>query len=204
MPFDRFLFASSNAGKLAEIRRFAEPFGISVFTPRDIEGRLGTYPVTIEDQPTYIGNARKKALEAFQWSGMPSLGDDSGLEVDALGGAPGVFSARYAGEGVPAALHVQKLLKALSGEKNRAARFRAVLVLVRGKNESLVAEGVVEGLITTSPRGTGGFGYDPIFDLEGKGKTVAELKESKSAVDTHRVRALAQLFELIKGGTGLR
>jgi XTP/dITP diphosphohydrolase len=130
----------------------------------------------VEDQPSFAGNAEKKARAAHLAFGLPALGDDSGLEVDALGGAPGVYSARWAGAH-DAAANNRKLLVELAGvaDPRRTARFRCVLALVDGPGPPRFAEGACEGRILTAPRGTGGFGYDPLFFVSDLGRGMAEL-----------------------------
>jgi XTP/dITP diphosphohydrolase len=156
-----------------------------------------------EDAPTFAGNAEKKARAALARSGLPSLADDSGLEVDALDGGPGVLSARYAGEGHDDAANNAKLLVALAGvpDAQRTARFRCALVFVDADGTKLVAEGACEGRIGHAGRGTGGFGYDPLFvlaDDEG-GRTMAELTPVEKNRISHRARALAKMAELLRG-----
>ncbi|MDB4965967.1 MAG: hypothetical protein JWN44_1656 [Myxococcales bacterium] len=184
----RICFASGNKHKVAEIAAMLEPLGWTV------------EPLVLsveEDAPTFVGNAEKKARAALALSGLPSLADDSGLEVDALGGAPGVLSARYAGAGHDDAANNAKLVAALRGvpEERRGARFRCALVFVDPEGARVVAEGVCEGRIGFAERGAGGFGYDPLFLVAGDaaGRTMAELTAEEKNRVSHRARALARL-----------
>jgi XTP/dITP diphosphohydrolase len=181
------VFATRNRGKLVELRELLP--GIEV---RSLD-ELGDVPEVVEDQDTFAGNAAKKAREV---AGLPALADDSGLEVDALGGAPGVWSARYAGEGQGDAANNAKLLAALAGvpPERRTARFRAVLALAdpRGPlgDRVLTADGTCEGVILDAPRGTGGFGYDPLFFAPELGRTFAEAGVGSKSELSHRARAM--------------
>jgi XTP/dITP diphosphohydrolase len=181
------VFATRNRGKLVELRELLP--GIDV---RSID-EVGDVPEVVEDAPTFAGNAAKKAREVSAVTGLPALADDSGLEVDALGGAPGVLSARYAGGGGDAANNA-KLLAALAGVERRTARFRACLALadVRGPlgDRVITAEGTCEGVILDAPRGTGGFGYDPLFYAPELGQTFAEAGVGSKSELSHRARAM--------------
>jgi XTP/dITP diphosphohydrolase len=183
------VFATRNRGKLVELRELLPD--IEVRSLDDIE-----VPEVIEDADTFAGNAAKKAREVSAATGLPALADDSGLEVDALGGAPGVYSARYAGEGHNDAANNAKLLAALAGvpAAKRTARFRAVLALadVGGAlgTEVITADGTCEGTILTAPRGTGGFGYDPLFFAPELGMTFAEAGVGPKSDLSHRARAM--------------
>lgn len=193
----QLVFATRNAGKLVELRRLLD--GTDVLTITDAEAWLGrAIPEVDEDAGTFIGNAIKKARCVSRATGLPALADDSGLEVDALGGAPGVYSARYAGvagAGADAANNT-KLLAALAGVSpdRRAARFRAVLALadVAGPlgDEVITAEGACSGVIGDAPRGDGGFGYDPLFVIPELGQTFAELGVAAKTCRSHRARAM--------------
>jgi XTP/dITP diphosphohydrolase len=194
----RILIATMNAGKLREYERLlADVSGLELETMAAL-----TEPVeVVEDRDTFRGNALKKATEIAQVAGMPCLADDSGLEVDALGGGPGVHSARYAGENATDAENNAKLLVALSetSEARRTARFRCAIVLVdQNGRELAAAEGACEGRITREPRGTHGFGYDPLFVPEGHARTMAELgPETKNEI-SHRAKATASLVPLLR------
>jgi XTP/dITP diphosphohydrolase len=187
------VFATRNRGKLVELRELLP--GIDV---RAIDELGFSVPEVVEDADTFIGNATKKAREVSAATGLPALADDSGLEVDALGGAPGVISARYAGLSGHAAdpANNAKLLAALQGvpPERRTARFRAALALadVRGPlaDRTLTSEGACEGVILDAPRGTGGFGYDPLFFAPELGQTFAEAGIGPKSDLSHRARAM--------------
>jgi XTP/dITP diphosphohydrolase len=188
------VFATRNPGKLVELRELLP--GLDVLGVDEAASRLRrTIPEVEEDADTFAGNAAKKALEVSRATGFPALADDSGLEVDALGGAPGVWSARYAGGGGDAANNA-KLLVALRDVPpgRRTARFRAVLALadVEGAlgDAVITAEGVCEGVVLDAPRGTGGFGYDPLFLVPDLGQTFAELGVGPKGERSHRARAM--------------
>jgi XTP/dITP diphosphohydrolase len=189
------VFATRNKGKLVELRALLP--GIDVLSLDEAAAKLGRdIPEVVEDADTFAGNAAKKAREVSQITGLPALADDSGLEVDALDGAPGVYSARYAGEGHDDAANNAKLISALTDvpEAKRTARFRAVLALadVTGKlgDRVITADGACEGVILTAPRGTGGFGYDPLFFAPELGMTFAEAGVGPKSDLSHRARAM--------------
>ncbi|MEO6776247.1 MAG: RdgB/HAM1 family non-canonical purine NTP pyrophosphatase [Kofleriaceae bacterium] len=183
------VFATRNRGKLVELRELLA--GVQVLSIDEV-GRA--VPEVIEDADTFAGNAAKKAREVSAATGLPALADDSGLEVDALGGAPGVYSARYAGEAHGDSANNAKLLAALAGIADRRARFRAVLALadVTGPlgAEIVTADGTCEGTILTAARGTGGFGYDPLFFAPELGMTFAEAGVGSKSELSHRARAM--------------
>ena len=189
------VFATRNKGKLVELRALLE--GVDVLSIDEAQAKLGiTIPEVVEDADTFAGNAAKKAREVSRATGLPALADDSGLEVDVLNGAPGVWSARYAGEGAGDRANNEKLLAALAGvpADRRTARFRASLALadVTGPlgDELLTADGVCEGVILDAPRGTGGFGYDPLFYAPELGQTFAEAGVGPKGHLSHRARAM--------------
>ncbi|HEX6835582.1 MAG TPA: RdgB/HAM1 family non-canonical purine NTP pyrophosphatase [Polyangia bacterium] len=189
----RLAFASGNKHKVAEIAAMLRPRGWEV----------EPLPLTVEeDAPTFAGNAEKKARAALAASGLPSLADDSGLEVDALGGEPGVRSARYAGEPCDDGANNRKLLGALAGvpDERRTARFRCALVFVDADGTRLAADGTCEGRIGHAARGAGGFGYDPLFLVDGDahGRTMAELAPDEKNRISHRARALAELARALE------
>ncbi len=203
------VFATRNAGKLVELRLLLPE--LEVLDLGEAARRLGReIPEVEEDRNTFAGNAIKKAREVSAATGLPALADDSGLEVDALAGAPGVFSARYAGPGANTAANNAKLLSALAGVRpeRRTARFRAVLALadVTGPlgDDVITADGACEGLILDAPRGTGGFGYDPLFLLPDRGQTMAELGSELKGEVSHRARAMRaikpRLLAYLAGG----
>ncbi|HEY6037020.1 MAG TPA: RdgB/HAM1 family non-canonical purine NTP pyrophosphatase [Kofleriaceae bacterium] len=183
------VFATRNKGKLVELRELLA--GIEVLAIDEVGIAV---PEVVEDADTFAGNAAKKAREVSAATGLPALADDSGLEVDALGGAPGVYSARYAGEPHSDSANNAKLLAALQGVTERSARFRAALALadVAGPlgDELLTADGTCEGTILTAPRGTGGFGYDPLFFAPELGMTFAEAGVGSKSELSHRARAM--------------
>lgn len=167
-------------------------------TVRSLAGRADA-PVIEETGSTYAENAALKALAIARWSGVAALADDSGLEVDALGGAPGVYSARFAGLARDSAANVAKLLRDLRGipAERRTARFRCVLVVAKPNGETLTVEGVCDGSITDAPRGHGGFGYDPIFWHPSAAATFAQLPAAVKNQVSHRACACALLRPLL-------
>lgn len=192
---EKLVIATGNAGKLREIRHLLEPLGINVSPQSDFN-----VPEAEEPHCTFIENALAKARHASKITGLPALADDSGICVDALGGAPGVYSAIYAGEPRSDARNNEKLQQALQGVANRNAHYHCVMVLVRRFDdpEPLIAEGEWHGVVLDEARGNDGFGYDPYFlDLKHH-KTGGELSlEVKNRI-SHRGRALAVLLEKIK------
>ena len=185
------MFATRNKGKLVELRDLL--VGLDVISIDEVGRDIAD---VIEDADSFVGNASKKAREVSLATGLPALADDSGLEVDALDGAPGVYSARYAGEPHSDTANNVKLLAALIGvaPAKRTARFRAVLALadVTGPlgNEIITADGTCEGVILTAPRGTGGFGYDPLFFAPELDMTFAEAGVGSKSELSHRARAM--------------
>jgi XTP/dITP diphosphohydrolase len=183
----KLIIATGNLHKLKEIR---EIFSMPRLELVGLEGVPGA-PEVEEDRDTFEGNAIKKAATLAAFSGVWTMADDSGLEVDALGGAPGVYSARYAGEPADYTANNVKLLRELSGVTNRSARFRCVIALCTPAGEVRTVEGRCEGCIATAECGAGGFGYDPLFIPAGHDTTFAEMTaEAKNAI-SHRGRALA-------------
>lgn len=183
----QIVLATRNPGKVAELRVLLADLPVALVSAADVEGA----PEVEEDAPTLEGNARKKADALHRHTDLPALADDTGLEVDALGGAPGVHSARFAGPDADDAANRAKLLKDLSGATDRRARFRTVLAFADGGDVRFF-EGVCEGQITESERGDGGFGYDALFQPEGETRTFAEMPaEAKNRI-SHRGRALQQ------------
>jgi len=193
--FNKLVIASGNKGKLREIEHILAPLQIEIIPQNALD-----VPECEEPFCTFIENALAKARHASKHTGLPALADDSGLCVDALQGAPGVLSARYAGEPKSDEANNQKLLEVLVGEKNRHAHFYCVMVLVRHEHdpEPIIAEGQWVGEILSEYRGNDGFGYDPIFLDAKTGKTVAELSiEIKSRI-SHRGHAMAKLLQKIE------
>ena len=189
------VLASGNPGKKAEIEALLEPFDTRIVT----QVELG---ITEAGEPyeTFLENAMAKARHVSFATRLPALADDSGLCVDALGGAPGVHSARYAGEPKSDLRNNQKLLADMSTHDNRGAHYVCVLVLMRGPGDTqpLVAESEWHGEIARAPRGSGGFGYDPYFYLPALGKTAAELAPDEKNRISHRGQALQRLLALLK------
>ena len=187
----RLVLASNNAGKLREFRRLLAPLGIEVIA----QAELGI-PEAEEPHVTFVENALAKARHASALAGLPALADDSGVCVHALGGAPGVLSARYGGEPKSDARNNARLIGELMAVTDRRAHNTCVLVLVRhaGDPEPIVAEGVWHGMIIDTPRGTGGFGYDPHFLDAETGLTGAELPLERKNELSHRGRAMRELI----------
>jgi XTP/dITP diphosphohydrolase len=192
----RVIVATSNAGKLAEIRSALAHTGW-VFVTID---EVGGWDTPDETGSTFIDNARIKAKAAVDLYGGVALADDSGLEVDALDGAPGVYSSRYSGEGATDASNNQKLLRELEtvAPDERNARFRCVVVLYAEDGAEVTADGTCEGHIGLEPRGEGGFGYDPLFMPDATpGRTMAELGMAEKNAISHRGQALKALAEAL-------
>lgn len=189
-PLRRLVLASDNAGKLRELRALLDPLGILVVSQRE----LGIGPAE-EPHPTFVENALAKARHAALRSGWPALADDSGLCCEALGGAPGVRSARFAGAAADDAANNAELLRRLSGVEDRRAHYTCVLVAVRAADdpEPLIAQARWSGEIVEAPRGSHGFGYDPLFGLPDRGCTVAELAPELKNRISHRARAMGRL-----------
>jgi len=191
----KLLVATSNRGKLAELRRMLADVPVEVLGLRDVFDE----PMEIAEEGTsFEENAIHKARVVARASGLLTLADDSGLEVDALSGRPGVHSARFAGPNATDAENNRALLEALatSGEPPYTARFRCVLALVNPAklDEPVLAKGACEGTIANEPRGLEGFGYDPLFVVEGLGRTMAELSPETKNQISHRARALRALL----------
>ena len=187
----RVVLASGNAGKLREFAAMLAGAGLELVPQSEFN-----IPAAPETAVTFVENAIAKARHAARHSGLPAIADDSGLEVDALGGAPGVHSARFAGEHGDDAENNRRLLAELEGvpTTERMARYRAVLVYLRGPDDPapILAEGTWEGRIGEAPHGTGGFGYDPMFVLA-DGRTAADLPSEEKNLLSHRGQALAAL-----------
>ncbi|MBI3171921.1 MAG: RdgB/HAM1 family non-canonical purine NTP pyrophosphatase [Hydrocarboniphaga effusa] len=192
------VLASRNAKKLVELQALLDPLGLHLWLLSDFcDGAAD------ETAPSFIENALLKARHAATAAGLPAIADDSGLEVDALHGAPGVHSARFAGVQGNDAANNAKLLQALQGvpEARRGARFVCALVYLRHPDDPvpLIAQGVWRGRILTAPRGSRGFGYDPLFYVADHGKTSAELAPALKNRISHRARAAAQLMSALRG-----
>lgn len=199
MKFDRLVLASGNPGKLREFRQLCEPLGITLIA----QSQLG---IAEADEPhcTFVENALTKARHASHASGLPAFADDSGICVNALGGAPGVHSARFAGAAgdrdTQDARNNAKLIAMLEGKTDRSAHYTCVIALVRRADdpEPIIAEGRWCGEIIAMPRGDGGFGYDPYFFLRALGKTAAELAPGDKNTISHRGQALAVLARRLR------
>ncbi|HHV64391.1 MAG TPA: XTP/dITP diphosphatase [Peptococcaceae bacterium] len=191
------LLATANQGKVKELVGMLKGEEISVLSLNDFPD----FPEVEETGLTFAENALLKARAAASWAGLVALADDSGLEVDALGGKPGVFSARYAGEPKDDEKNIVKLLAELEGkpEKERTARFRCCLAIVCPvTGQEFLTEGKVEGRILQAKRGTGGFGYDPIFYLPELQKTMAELSLAEKNTISHRAQAFQQAIPILR------
>ncbi len=197
----KLLIATNNKGKLKEIRAILKDLDVELLSPADINLELEVE----EDGQTYAENATKKALAFFQASGLVSLADDSGLEVDALNGAPGLHSARYVP--LPGATDADRratlLLNLSKKPRPWVARFRATVAIAGPGRGVKLAEGTCPGQIIPEERGTGGFGYDPIFLLESLGKTMAELEMNEKNRLSHRGRALQNAIPILKELLGI-
>lgn len=193
----KIVFATHNAHKVSEVQAIlGSEYQLVTATEAGISEEIP------ETQPTIEGNALQKARYVYEHTGLNCFADDTGLEVEALNGAPGVYSARYAGEHVSYADNNKLLLKNLAGCQNRKARFRTVIALILDGKEHLF-EGRVEGTIATEPHGEGGFGYDPLFIPEGSQLTFAEMSpEAKNGI-SHRGRAVAKLVAFLHGKEAL-
>ncbi|MCG9051588.1 RdgB/HAM1 family non-canonical purine NTP pyrophosphatase [Laribacter hongkongensis] len=194
--FSRLVLASNNAGKLREFSALLAPLGVDEVLPQ----RALNVPEAEEPYGTFLENALTKARHASRLTGLPALADDSGLCVDTLGGAPGVLSARFAGEPKSDARNNAYLLERLAGNTRRRGHYYCVLVLVRAEDDPqpIVADAMWPGEILTAPRGDGGFGYDPLFWLPDHQCSVAELDPATKNRDSHRGQALRQLVSKLE------
>lgn len=190
---DKLVFATNNPHKLEEVRAILDS-DVEVLSLRDI-GCTADIPETAD---TLEGNALLKARFVASRYGVDCFADDTGLEVAALDGAPGVYSARFAGPGCTPADNVRKLLGLMQEADDRSARFRTVVALIRGGKEYCF-EGMVGGTIARTPAGCGGFGYDPVFVPEGYDRTFAELPPAEKNRISHRARAVAKLADFLRG-----
>jgi len=199
-PMKKILLATSNRKKIEEFRAMFEGLGMEVLSLADFPGLV----LPPEEGETFAENALSKARFAAAAAGIPALADDSGLVVDGLGGAPGVFSARYAGEGAADGENIQKLLHEMRGmeEEARTARFICVLAYVEPGGIEKTFTGTLEGRITTRLAGRGGFGYDPVFFIPEKGCTAAVLSMEEKNSISHRGRALRRFREWLASGAG--
>lgn len=195
----KVVLATGNAGKVRELADLLADFGL------DVVAQTALNVESVEETGlTFIENAIIKARHAAKVTGLPALADDSGLAVDALGGAPGIYSARYAGEDASDQQNLEKLLEALKEvpDDKRQAQFHCVLVYMRHAEDPtpLVFHGSWPGVITHEPAGQGGFGYDPIFYVPSEGKTAAELTRDEKSAISHRGQALKLLLEAMRNG----
>ena len=196
----KLVIASNNPGKLREFQFLLQPLGIEVLT----QAQLGIEEAE-EPHVTFIENALAKARHVSRLSGLPALADDSGICVEALGGAPGVLSARYAGDNPKSdQRNNEKLLHDMQGVADRRAHYYCVLVLLHHADDPqpLIAEGEWHGEIAHQERGDGGFGYDPLFWLPGLGKMSAELSRDEKHAISHRGKALKVLLDRLRSGGG--
>ena len=192
---EEIVIATRNTGKVRELTALLEHVVEKVTSLREVN----SVPEIIEDGDTFRMNALKKARLVSDITRKITLADDSGLEVDGLGGRPGVFSSRYAGENASDKDNIRKLLEELNGISDRKARFVCDLALVFPNGEEIVVEGICDGVILEQPRGEGGFGYDPVFFLPDVNKTMAELTAEEKNLISHRARAIRALTMYING-----
>jgi XTP/dITP diphosphohydrolase len=192
----KILLATNNADKIAEIRNKLDGLNITILTLKDINKIIDV----LEDSETLEGNALKKAKEIFLATGIPTIADDTGLFVDALGGEPGVFSSRYAGEDATYDDNCRKLLKNMEGipDEKRKAHFKTVICFYINISEQYFFEGLVKGKIINEKRGNEGFGYDPLFIPDGLNKTYAEMSLVEKNKFSHRAKALGHFCEFLK------
>jgi len=191
----KLVVATKNPGKIQELRVLLADKGWEILSM----DAFPSMPSVKEDGETFVENALRKARSVAYFTGLTALADDSGLEVDALGGEPGIHSARFGGEGLRDEERSSLLLKRLEGvpPEERRARFRCVIALVTPRGEEYVVEGVCEGFIAQEPRGEGGFGYDPVFYLPSHGKTMAQLPAEEKNSISHRAKALEKMAEIL-------
>ena len=190
----KLVLASGNAGKVKEINNLLHANGIEVISQNEFD-----VPEAIEDGLTFVENAIKKARNACTHTGLPSIADDSGIEVDALNKAPGIYSARFSGEGATDEKNNKKLLVELDGvaENERTARYQCVMVYMKSADDPtpIITQGSLEGRILTEAQGDGGFGYDPLFWLESKNCSAAELSLAEKNKISHRAIALQAMIK---------
>ncbi len=186
---ERLVLATHNPGKVRELAQMLRPHGIEVLSA----GRLGLAE-PVEDAPDFAGNARLKALAAACGSGLPALADDSGFSVAALGGAPGVLSARWAGPGKDFAPAMERVHREMAGHSDRRAWFTWALCMAWPDGGTATFQGRVDGAVVWPPRGTHGFGYDPVFLPLGSNETYGEMDPARKHATSHRARAMAQVL----------
>ncbi|MBQ3405066.1 MAG: RdgB/HAM1 family non-canonical purine NTP pyrophosphatase [Oscillospiraceae bacterium] len=190
----KLILASGNKGKLREMRAILSDLGAELVSQAE-----AGYDLDVEENgDSFLANARIKARAAVEASGLPCIADDSGLVVDALGGQPGIYSARYGGEGLDDARRNSLLLKNMEGKEDRSARFECCIVCMFPDGKEIVSFGEVRGTLVHEPRGQGGFGYDPLFLPEGEEFTMGELSCEKKNRISHRARALADFEKKLR------
>ena len=187
----KLIIASNNAHKIYEIKKILGDSFDEILSLRE----AGITHETVEDGTTFMENALKKAREIAKISGTPALADDSGICIDALGGAPGIFSARFAGEHGDDEANNRLLLEKLSGKENKNGHYTCAMALVFPDGREICAEGYMHGRITENSRGTHGFGYDPLFIPVGETRTVAQMSDEEKNAISHRASALKLLVE---------
>lgn len=190
----KFVIATNNPHKVVEFKKILEPLGITCISLKE----AGIVCDAEENGITFADNAKIKAQAVFDLCGLPSVADDSGICVDALDGAPGVYSARYGGEGYDDEGRMYLLLKNMEGKENRAAHFTSAICCVLNEQTTIEAEGYIFGTLTHEPRGTNGFGYDPIFLPDGYDITTAEMEGEQKNSISHRGNALRVFVEKLK------
>lgn len=188
---ERFVLATHNPGKLAEMKEILNRLGVEAVSPAE----AGVEVDVEETGTTFAENAMLKARAVCAAAGLPAIADDSGLCVDALNGGPGVYSARYGGEGLDDRKRRLLLLRNLRGQTSRAAHFQCAVACAFPNGDTLTAEGRCDGAIAFAPLGDGGFGYDPVFLIPEKGKTFGQLSAEEKSAISHRGRALAAFAE---------
>jgi len=195
---EKIVLASNNVGKIREINQLLSRQGIEVLPQKDF-----TSEEAVEDGLSFVENAIKKARFAARASGLPAIADDSGIEVDALHGQPGIYSARYAGADASDRQNLEKLLESLKGveDAQRSARFQCLMVYVRHQNDPVpvICQGTWEGKILTAPQGENGFGYDPVFFVPEENCSAAQLSPERKNSLSHRGKALKQLVKKLTG-----
>lgn len=189
--------ATTNPGKARELRELLSSLPVPILTPEELNIALEYQ----EESDDLMENAKGKALQAWEKTKLPSLGEDTALEVDALGGLPGVRAKRFFGEALTDEQRWRRLLEHLEGVPmpRRTARFRTAVVVAFSESDLVVAQGILEGFIATAPRGKQGFGYDPVFFVPEVGKTLAELTTEEKNAISHRARAVRKLLPALKG-----
>ena len=191
---EKFVLATHNPGKLAEMREILSKLGVEVISPAE----AGVTVEVEETGSTFAENAMLKARAICAAAGLPAIADDSGLCVDALNGGPGVYSARYGGEGLDDRGRCMLLLNGLRGQTTRAAHFSCAVACAFPKGDTLEAEGRCDGAIAFAPLGEGGFGYDPVFLIPEKGKTFGQIGPEEKSKISHRGKALAAFTEKLR------